>query len=107
MLRYECCDDHPGVRGSMDCNECVDEMRDGQAVLREIAGINDAADDRDETRDPVLNAVLAELGWRTARSVIPGRKRVYDETDLWLNVWSEEEIWSELERRGLARRRSA
>ena len=99
-LKYSCCDDHPGIRGSLNCEECVEAMREGQASLR--AMIEDP-DDRDEFSDSTLNAVLAELGWRTERSVIPGRKRVYDEV-CFLNVWSELETWAELERRGFARK---
>jgi hypothetical protein len=96
-IKYRVCAEHPGIAGSLDCDECIDGMRMGQRVLREFAG----TDDSDTYDDPTLNAVIASLGWRTEKSTLPGRKRVFDEWGMWLNIWSKEEIWEELRKRGL------
>lgn len=57
--------------------------------------------------DDALNQALAAIGWRSTRSTIEGRRRVYDSSGLLVSVYSAEECWNELRARGLADRRGS
>lgn len=61
----------------------------------------DCADDTDAFDDPTLNAVLMAIGWRSERSTIEGRRRVFDEWGLLVNVYTSVECWEEIRLRGL------
>ncbi len=110
-VRYSTCAEHPGLKGSLDCDECRADLEDGRDLLRRLYRL-DGLTVREDAQTPIacgpgarLAETLQTLGWWTTPSRIEGRRRIYDAGGLLANICNEEETWELLEREGFVSRK--